>query len=437
MLLVVLAIWPCAEKVSGGAPDEIVFGMSTALTGPTADLGLNMKSGVDVAFAEANHYGGINGRRLRLVVLDDGYEPARTVINMRRLIDEENVLGIIGNVGTPTAIAAVPISNRCQVPFLCAFTGAGVLRRDPPDRYVFNYRASYAEETSAMVDALVNHAGIDPSEIAFFSQRDAFGDSGFSGAVEAIRQHGFSDIGAIAHGRYRRNTTSVENALAEILFHKVPPKAIIMVAAYAPAAKFIRLARKYGYRGLFLNVSFVGTQALARSLGDNGEGVVVTQVVPHPSIDCELTRRYQNAMRRFASGASDVSESSGTVQPSFGSLEGYIAGRVVLVALQSPLYEGGRDELVNTMEALDRFSIGLPNTLRFTHYRHQASHQVWATVIRDNKVVPMQWSELPVLLQNAREFASSKDNAAMLTSDRRAGVDSRRSNAIMEGVHRE
>jgi len=154
---------------------KILLGMSTALNGPAAVLGQNMRNGVLVGFERANRAGGIHGRMLKLVALDDGYEPVRTAPNMRRLIEQEQVLAVIGNVGTPTAIAAIPIANENKTLFFAPFTGAGILRKTPPDRYVINYRASYAEETAAMIDALITRAHLKPQDIAFFTQRDGYG----------------------------------------------------------------------------------------------------------------------------------------------------------------------------------------------------------------------------------------------------------------------
>ena len=134
---------PCNHALAGEPRDEIVLGTSTALTGPAADLGINMRAGILAAIDECNRAGGIHGRTLRLISLDDAYEPSKTAPNMRKLIEEEKVLAVVGNVGTPTAIAAVPIAVATKTPFYGAFTGAGMLRKTSPDRYVINYRASY------------------------------------------------------------------------------------------------------------------------------------------------------------------------------------------------------------------------------------------------------------------------------------------------------
>jgi ABC-type branched-subunit amino acid transport system substrate-binding protein len=366
------------------ADNEIVLGMSTALTGPAAELGQNVRAGVLAAVEEANRAGGIRGRKLRLIALDDGYEPVRTGPNMRKLIDEHKVLAIIGNVGTPTAVAAIPIANESKTPFFGAFTGAGVLRKSPPDRYVVNYRASYAEETAAMVDALVERAGLEPEEIAFFTQRDAYGDAGFTGGITALKKHGLEGEQQVAHGRYERNTLAVEGGLAEILQADPPPRAVIMVGAYAPCAQFIRLAKDCGLSVRFLNVSFVGTAPLARSLGEAGDGVIITQVVPHLEADLPIVREYREALR-----SRDAS-----VRPTFGSLEGYIAARILIRALKTADTTLTRDAVVDALERLGEFDLGIGIPLQLSRAEHQASHAVWPTVLRGGKITSLEWKEL-------------------------------------------
>ncbi len=361
----------------------IALGMSTALTGPAADLGLNMRSGVLAALDEVNRSGGIHGHRVELISLDDGYEPTRTAPNMRQLIDQSQVLAVIGNVGTPTAIVAIPIANETKTPFVGAFTGAGVLRRTPPDRYVINFRASYAEETAAMVDGLINSAHFKPEEVAFFTQRDAYGDSGFAGGIAALQRYGLTNENAVAHVRYERNTVAVEKALAELLNHEPQPKAIIMVGAYAPCAAFIRLAQENGLSPLFLNVSFVGPASLAHALGAAGEGVIVTQVVPHFDSELPLVRQYRAAQHANDSHA----------EFSFGSLEGYISAHLLCRALQLSGGEPDRERLTDALLHLGKFDLGLGDELLLSPEEHQASHRVWPTILRAGHYVPFEWKE--------------------------------------------
>lgn len=379
----------CLAGEAHSVEDTIVLGMSTALTGPTAVLGINMQTGVLAAIEEVNRTDGIHGHKLRLISLDDGYEPARTAPNMRRLIDDEQVLAVIGNVGTPTAVAAIPITNASKTPFIGAFTGAGVLRKMPPDRHVINYRASYAEETSAMVDALITHAGLKPQEIAFFTQRDAYGDAGFVGGIAALKRHGLEDENAVHHSRYERNTLAVENGLADIIMSDQRPRAVIMVGAYNPCAAFIHLARQSGLDATFLNVSFVGAEALAEKLGDRGDGVIVTQVVPHFDSALPIVGEYRKALKAW----------NPSTQPTFGSLEGYIAARILCRALKTIQGPLTKECIVNALEELGEFDMGLGQRLHLGPKEHQACHRVWPTILRGGKAVPFQWEELGTRLR--------------------------------------
>jgi ABC-type branched-subunit amino acid transport system substrate-binding protein len=364
--------------------DEIVLGMSTALRGPAADLGNRMLAGVNAALAEVERNGGIRGRHLRLIALDDGYEPDVAGPNVRRLVEKENVLAIVGDVGTPTAVAALPIAVASGTPFYGAFTGAGLLRKDPPDHCVVNYRASYAEETTAMVDALIEHARLAPEQIAFFTQRDAYGDAGFAGGTAALKRHGLKDESRILHARYERNTVAVERALADILVAEPPPRAIIMVGAYQPCAAFVKLARENGVDALFLSVSFVGSMSLLRELGDRGDGVVVTQVVPHFESDLPAVKEYRAAIAAFDPKS----------QPDFISLEGYLAMRVFCRGLAAIEGVPDRASILRSLEDLGSFDLGLDQPLHLSPTQHQACHRVWPTVIRGGRIVPFEWSEL-------------------------------------------
>ena len=388
VLLLVTVLSGLAHKTSAGEipclHNSYVFGMSTVLSGPTAHLGINMRNGVSAALKEINYQGGIQERSLCLKALDDDYDPEKTVRNMHRLIEKENVLAIIGNVGTPTAIAAVPIANRSHVPFFGAFTGAGILRRIPPNRYVINYRASYAEETAAMVQALITHGRLQPNEIAFFTQRDAYGDSGFVGGIAALKKNGLKDETQITHGRYERNSLAIENGLADILLADPEPKAIIIVGTYAPSAKFIRLARRYGLKSLFLNVSFVGAAPLAQALGPDEDGVIITQVVPHLDSSLPIVQDFHRALRLF----------NPSIAPTFGSLEGYISTRILLHALKKIPGDITRESIMYSLENLGQFDLGFSAPLQITTTEHQASHQIWPTIIRKGDILPFEWNQL-------------------------------------------
>lgn len=365
-------------------PGDLLLGTTLPLIGPTARLGQDMKSGIEAALGEVNAAGGIGGRKIHLVALDDGYEPDRAAANARALIEKHGVLAMVGCVGTPTAVATIPIAVESKTLFYGAFTGAGVLRKDPPERYVVNFRASYAQETGEMVDALVAHAGLKPEEVGFFTQRDAYGDAGYSGGMAALRRHGLKNDAAVAHGRYERNTEAVENALADLMSASVPVRAVIMVGAYRPCAKFVRLSREMDFSPVFLNVSFVGTEAFIEAAGTASEGVIITQVVPAINDDSPVTRAYQTALPMWSPGA----------KPGYGSLEGYVATRILLRAMAQVQGEVTREALVDALEGMGEFEIGLGTTLSLSKTDHQASNGVWPTIVRDGRAVWMPWSAL-------------------------------------------
>jgi ABC-type branched-subunit amino acid transport system substrate-binding protein len=365
--------------VRGVTADEIRFGIAAPFSGSTRDLGLQMKLGIEVAFAEANSRGGINGRKLRLVAADDGYEPARTVDAMKDLYDTEQVFGIIGNVGTPTAVVSLPFALEHRMLFYGAFTGANLLRNNPPDRYVFNYRASYAEETDAVVRYLVHVRKLKPEQIAVFAQQDAFGDAGFAGVARAMRALRGGDEGNILRLNYKRNTIDVDDAVARLRQAKGGIKAVVMVATYRAAAKFIEKTRDAYPQMIYTNVSFVGSSSLAEELMLLGprfaNGVIVTQVVPPIESYASIVLEYKHALATYSS-TSEV--------PDYVSFEGYLAARILVEGLRRTAPSSlDTERVVDALESLRDYDIGLGVPVNFSRTEHQALHRVWGTQLDD------------------------------------------------------
>lgn len=381
-----------AQQPRTSEPAPIRFGMSVPLSGPSSELGLKIRGGVLAAFEEANRAGGIHGRRLELIAVDDGYEPCRSHLNVRDLVEKQRVLALVACVGTPTAVVNLPIALKHSIPYVGAYTGAEVVRPEPGTplhRLVFNFRASYRQEIDAMVDALIEHAGLKPTEIGFFTQRDAYGDCGFEVGLEALRRHGLPASGPDSrpvHARYERNTTIVEPAVADMLSAAVRPRAVIMVGTYAPTAQFVRLCREAEYTPIFLSVSFVGSQALAEHLGPHGEGVIITQVVPPADSGAPVHARFEAARALLPTEVRPRS--------SMAALEGYCVGRMLVEALMPLTSDPTPEQLGRALEQLGEFDLGLGQPLRLDETRHQASDHVWPSVIRSGQIVSMDWSAL-------------------------------------------
>lgn len=367
-----LAATAAGAQTPGVTAERILFGQSAVLSGPTAELGTEMRRGILAAFEEANRAGGVQGRRLELRSYDDRYEPEQAIANTRRLINDEGVFALIGAVGTSTSGASEPIARAAGVPFIAPFTGAEFLR-DPALTNVVNVRASYFEETEAMVARLIGDLGI--SRIGVLYQDDSYGRSGLAGVRQALDRHG---VELVATGAYMRNTTAVKTALLGL--NREAPEAIIVIGAYLPSAVFTQWARKLGVKALIFNISFVGSDALAATLGEAGDGVYITQVVPFPQGDAiPLLAEYRKALV-----ASDA-----TARPSFVSLEGYIAGRLTADVLARAGSTPTREGFLSALAKTGTFDIG-GFTLKYGQGDNQGSDQVFLTVIRKGAIVPAE-----------------------------------------------
>lgn len=362
--LIALAGTAAARADEPGVSDrQILFGQSAAFSGPAQDLGRDMRLGIEAAFEEANRQGGVHGRRLVLQSLDDGYEPEAAIANTRRLISEDGVFALIGAVGTPTSRSATPIAAEAGVPYLAPFTGAAFLR-DAKWRNVINLRASYYQETEEMVSRLIGDLGID--RIAVIYQDDSFGQAGYQEVLQALERRGLKPA---AIGVYPRNTTAVKTALLDI--RGSDPGAVVLVGAYKPVAALIAWARHVGFDPVFLTISFVGSNALARELGSAGAGVFVTQVVPFPDGDePAVTHDYRRALAAHAP----------EVEPGFVSFEGYLAGRLAIEALDLCGRELDRACVLDNLRRADIIDIG-GFRLRYGDEDNQGSDAVFVTVI--------------------------------------------------------
>lgn len=370
LLLLIGLVNVCLSKATYAEPgvhqDKIILGQSAAFDGPASALGLGMRQGILAAFAEINATGGVNGRVMDLVGYNDGYEPNKAIENTKRLIQQDEVFALIGEVGTPTSKAAQPIASQAGVPFIGPFTGAEFLR-NPYNRTVINVRASYFQETEAMVEHLVQD--LDVSRIAILYQDDSYGRAGLAGVTRALDKRRMK---LVAEGTYKRNTIAVKSAVLSI--RKGKPEAVIMIGAYKPCAEFIKLARKVGIEAKFLNVSFVGSKALAKELGPTGSGVIVTQVVPFPEDTSQrLVARYQEALRI----------SSPDAEPGFVSLEGYLVGRLMISALEQMGKEVTRDGFLDQIVKTGSFDLdGIK--LTYGEEDNQGMDQVFLTVIQSD-----------------------------------------------------
>ena len=356
----------CANAAETGVTDtEIRIGQFAAQTGPAAELGKRMQLGIQAHLAAVNAAGGINGRKITLVTRDDGYEPEKAAAAAKALIEEDKVFALIGSVGTPTTLAALPAINAASIPLIGPFTGAQALR-EPFNRNIFHVRASYFDETERIVQHL-STVGI--KKIAVFYQNDSYGKAGLEGVTRALAKR---DLKPTVTVTVERNSVDVAAPLAEII--KTNPEAVIQISAYKSCAALIKLARAKSYGGQFFNVSFVGSKALAEELGEASAGVSISQVVPFPYVpSLAVVREYQQRMTE-----------AGNKDFDFSSMEGFLAAKVLTEGLRKA---GGkslsRESFVTALEALKEYNMG-GFIINYSAKSHEGSRFTDLTIIGRN-----------------------------------------------------
>lgn len=356
-----------AHAETGVTNDAIIVGQSAPMSGPAAQLGQQMNRGAQLYFNAVNAAGGVNGRKIELKVLDDFYEPDATARNTKTLIDDTKVFALFGYVGTPTSLAALKIANPAGVPFFAPYSGATALR-EPFARNVFHVRAGYNDETAAIVQQ-IRTTGL--RRIAVVYNDDAYGKAGLDGVERALKLPANQGVSLAAQASVVRNTTDVKGAIGTVLAQK--PDAIVIISAYQTVAALVKGAQEQGYAGQFYNVSFVGTKALANTLGKAGGGVIISQVMPYPySGASPLVRDYQKLLK-----------SDGITDFDYGSIEGYVAARVFVEGLKRAGRDLTREKFIGALESMGNYDVGGFN-VNFSPSNHVGSKFVEMTIINSN-----------------------------------------------------
>jgi branched-chain amino acid transport system substrate-binding protein len=357
-------------QTPGVSANEVCLGSSLALSGHASFLGTRTLHGALCYLRAVNEAGGVHGRSIKVIAYDDGYDPPRCLENTQKLIVEDKVFALFCYVGTPTSVKIMPLVQEARLPLVGLFTGAQILR-NPFQRYIINIRASYYQETGAVVKELVESLGL--KKIAVFYQYDDYGFDGLTGTQIALKKYGLTPV---ATGSYRRGSSEVEQALEQIL--PSGAEAVIMIGTYDPCAKFIRLARTRGFHPIFHCVSFVGADELVNKLGTAGEGVIITQVVPPPTetLLLDAAEEYTKLLAHYYPED----------KPNYVGFEGYLNGRVMVEGLRRAGPDLTRENFINAIETIENYSLGIANPLSFNSQDHQGLEKVYFTQIREGRL---------------------------------------------------
>jgi ABC-type branched-subunit amino acid transport system substrate-binding protein len=359
MLCAVLLATPVAVHAQAGG--AIVVGQSAPLSGSNKDLGEDIRDGALAYFKKVNDAGGINGRRIELVSLDDANDTKRAEVNTKKLLDDPNVVALFGYGSATLSRPALPHVEQARITFFAPFTGADPMRKF--NRYVYNHRASYADELEKIVE---HYSTIGAKRFAVLHYNDAIGNANFAVVDRALRARGLVPV-AVASVQRTQSDLSKEVAAAV----KAVPDVVITTTLYKTTAEFVKLANKQGISAQFVSNSFAGSTALAQALGAEGAGIVMTQVVPSVArTTTPIVREYQQASDRLL-GKKDYS---------YTSLESFIAAKVLVEGIRRAGRDLTRESLLKALDGLGSIDLG-GYVVTFSPNDHNGSSYVSLTIL--------------------------------------------------------
>ncbi len=328
-------------SIPGVTDTEILLGQSCQLSGPLEGITREVRQGASLYFDHVNAQGGVHGRKIRVLALDDAYDPKRAEANTRHFIEDAKVLALFQYAGTPPALAGMALAEQTGVPLIAPFTGSEELRK-PGLRYVFNIKAGYATELHAMIGHL---ASVGLRSVAAVYLDNPFGTGGLAALQASAQALG---IQLLASAPLDVTGANLAQAVAEVGQHN--PQAIIVISAGKPSVDFIAAYQASGRHTLFYVLSVISNVQLVQGLGERARGVVVSQVVPSPwSAKLELSREFQRLAR-----------AEGIEELTFSQMEGFLSAKFLVEALRRAGPHPTRAGLIQAMENMQTSLGGYP-----------------------------------------------------------------------------
>lgn len=352
-----------ARAETGVTAQSVLIGQSVSLTGPLASIGTDFSEGFKTYIDEVNRGGGVFGRQLKIVLMDDGYVPQRSLSNTEKMITEDGVFALAGNLGTGNVMAVLPLLADKRVPLFAPFTGADSPRRTP-NRYLFTVMASYGNEIEKMVQHLTT---IGITSIAVAYQNNPFGKEGLTGVQAAMKDRQLVPV-AIAP----IETDARDAAAAAQVIARARPQAVIVAMAGKATIEFISEFKKTGVPAQLLTWSVADTNLLVKQLGKVVDGMIVTQTMPSPfSVKLAVSREFRQLMK-----SADRDKHVG-----YASMTGFVSAKALVQALRLAGPDLNREKFISTVESAKAMDLG-GYILRFAPERHHGSSYVESTMIR-------------------------------------------------------
>ncbi len=348
--------------IAGVTAKSILIGQSTPLSGANKELGEDIRNGALAYFKKINSAGGVNGRTIELLSLDDGNDTKRSGANAKELLADKGVLALFGYASATLSRPALPFVEQYKAPFFAPFTGADPMRVFNPR--VYNIRASYADEFEKIVEYYFT-TGSKRFSVVYYD--DVVGKENFAAVERSLKKRGLTPTSITAFKD--RTKPDIEAGVKEVA--KGTPDVVILTTLFKASADFVRVGRKSGLSAQYVSNSFPGASPLAKELGKDGVGVAVAQVVPPPTRrSLPIVREYQVAIEQF----------SGKKEYSFTSLESYIAAKVLVEGIRRAGPKLSRESLVKALDSMQKFDAG-EYFVNFSNSDHNGSSFVELTII--------------------------------------------------------
>jgi branched-chain amino acid transport system substrate-binding protein len=375
MIGLLISMLLAVGATTGQAADQgsvIKIGMVNDQSGPNKGAGRALMVGANAYFKAVNDRGGVNGRKIQLVNIDDKYVPDKTVDGLLKLVEEQKIFAVVGTIGTSNGVSIMPIVKEYKLPFVAPRSGAANFRT-PVTHEIINIRASHQEEVDKLVDLLVREGGA--KRFAIFYQNDTFGLDVLSCTESALKRHGLE---LSAKGSFARGTQAVTSALVSIMAGK--PDAIILGSIYGPGAEFALAARKEGLKSYLATGSFAGGSNLVTAAGTAAEGIIMSQVVPHlQDLSLPLTKECKEAIDKNP-------EEIGFNQV---SMEGCMSAKSMVMALDKAGVPPTQEGFIKAYEAMKDADLG-GIKLNFSPENHQGQSNVFLEIVKDGKLIPFK-----------------------------------------------
>lgn len=388
--------------ISNLQAEDLVLGQSAPFEGSSSALGTELWKGSNAYFSHINERGGVKGKKIKVIALNDGYEGKKTLPNTIDLVLKNKVFALYGYVGTPTIVEALPAIQKFSkdgIFLFSNFTGARPQREKPHCDYVFNVRPSYRQETAGLVENLYK---LKKRRFGLFLQFDSYGRAGAAGVRMAL---GEKNINVVAETTYRRGAKFEDSMKAQAMeIMKTDADVVISVGSYEASAAFIRDARNAGFKGIIANVSFVGPDELLKLLLEEEaktklnytSNLVNSQVVPSPNdTSYELVKEYIVIMNKNSTSLSGIKEGS-SFKPTFTSLEGFLNAKIFVEILKKIPGEITRKSFIESIKKTKNLKIGLGKAaVDFNNPSSQGLNSIFYTTIKNGVHVTLKnWNNI-------------------------------------------